>query len=108
MAKKKQSKQTQMILFITGIIFIFGGICLLTSGINTYINQTKQKDWLITTATVINVDKYQSRDYKTTKTRYDILYQYETKGNIYTGEINKTNIQKKLVTLLKLNITLIH
>lgn len=98
MAKQKQSKRIQIILFVAGFIFACGGIYLLVNGINTYINQFDQKDWSITTATVINVDEYRSgHGHKSRSTRYNILYQYEAEGNVYTGEIYRNNAPKKLL-----------
>lgn len=100
MAKKKQSKRIQIILLIVGILFAFGGIYFLFNGINTYINQFKQKDWPVTTATVIDVDEYRSsrrhRSYRSRSTSYNILYQYEAEGNIYTGKIYRNNAPKEL------------
>lgn len=95
MAKQKQSKLIQTILFVAGLIFACGGIYLLVNGINTYINQFDQKDWSVTTATVINVDEYHS-GHKSQSTRYNILYQYEAEGNVYTGKIYRNNAPKKL------------
>lgn len=95
MAKKKQSKRTQITLFVVGLLFACGGIYLLINGINTYINQFDQKDWPVTTATVINVDEYRS-GHRSRNTRYNILYQYEAEGNVYTGEIYRNNAPKKL------------
>ncbi len=96
MAKKKQSsKRIQIILFVAGLIFACGGIYFFINGITTYINQFVQKDWPVTTATVINVDEYRS-GHKTRSTRYNILYQYEAEGNVYTGGIYRSNAPKKL------------
>ena len=95
MKKHKQSKQIQVVLFIAGFIFACGGIYLLINGINTYINQFDQKDWPVTTATVINVDEYRS-GHKSRSTRYNIIYQYEADENIYTGEIYRNNSSKKI------------
>lgn len=95
MAKQKQSERIQIILFAAGFIFACGGIYLLVNGINTYINQFDQKDWSVTTATVINVDEYRI-GHKSRSTRYNILYQYEAQGNVYTGEIYGSNAPKKL------------
>lgn len=96
MAKRKQSKQIQMILFVAGFIFACGGIYFFVTGINTYVNQFDQKDWPVTTAAVINVDEYRDGHRRSRSTRYNILYQYEAEGNVYTGEIRGNNAPKKL------------
>lgn len=96
MAKRKQSKLIQIILFVAGFIFICGGIYFFVNGISTYINQFNQKDWPVTTATVINVDEYRNGHRGSRSTRYNILYQYEAEGNVYTDEIRGNNAPKKL------------
>lgn len=96
MAKQKQSKRIQIILFVAGFIFACGGIYLLVNGINTYVNQFEQKDWPVTTATVINVDKYRSGHKSHHNTYYNIIYQYEADGNVYTGGIYRVNAPKNL------------
>lgn len=101
MAKQKQSKRIQFILFTGGIIFACGGIYLLAGGINTYLNQFEQKDWPIATAVVINVDEYRS-GHKSRTTRYNILYQYETENDVYTGKIHGMNAPKKLGETFKI------
>ena len=95
MAKQKQSKRIRIILFAAGFIFVCGGIYVLVSGIKTYINQFEQKQWPVATAIVINVDEYYS-GHKSRSIRYNILYQYEAEGNVYTGEISRNNTSKKL------------
>lgn len=95
MAKQKQSKRIQIILFTAGFLFVCGGIYLLVGGINTYINQFDQKKWSVTTAAVINVDAYSS-GWKSRSTYYNIIYQYEAESNVYTGEIHGNNAPKKL------------
>ncbi len=95
MAKQKQSERISIILFVAGFIFACGGIYLLACGINTYINQFDQKNWPVTTAVVINVDAYRS-GWKSHNTYYNIIYQYEAGGNVYTGKIHGNNAPKKL------------
>lgn len=96
MAKRKQSKRIQIILFVAGFIFTCGGIYFFVNGINTYINQFDQKDWPVTNAAVINVDEYRDGHRGSRSTRYNILYQYEAGSNVYTGEIRGNNAPKKL------------
>lgn len=95
MEKQKQSKRVQIILFAAGFIFACGGIYFFVNGINTYINQFDQKNWPVTTASVIHVDAYRS-GHKSRSKRYNIFYQYEVEGDIYTGEIYRNNVPKKL------------
>lgn len=94
MAKQKQSKWIQIILFTAGFIFACGGIYLLYAGISKYLNQFSQKDWPVTTATVINVDEYRS-GHKSRSTRYNIFYRYEAEADVFTGEIHGINAPKE-------------
>lgn len=96
MTKRKQSRRIQIILFVAGFIFSCGGIYFLINGISTYINQFDQNDWTVTTATVINVDEYRDGHRGRRSTRYNILYQYEAGGNVFTGEIRGNNAPKEL------------
>lgn len=94
--KKKKRK-----ISIFGIIIICFGIAFFVMGITGYIQQLGQRDWAVATATVINVDKrtesgggrHSPRSHRTV---YDIIYQYEANGNVYTGEILKSNTSKRL------------
>lgn len=92
MAKGKQSKLAQEILFAAGILFICAGIYFLAQGIHTYIQQFDQEDWRAATATVINVDERRGRHRH--GRRYDIIYQYEALGTSYTGTIFGSNAAK--------------
>ncbi|MFR8001566.1 MAG: DUF3592 domain-containing protein [Hydrogeniiclostridium sp.] len=94
----KKKKRT---IPIFGIIFICFGIASFSIGITGYIEQLGQRDWSVTTATVINIDEYRS-GHKNRSTRYNILYQYEANGNVYTGEIVKSNTPKTLGETLEI------
>lgn len=99
MGKKKQSKVVKGILFIAGILFICASLYFLVHGISTYIQQLDQKDWSITTATVINIEERRKsiggRHKRRHYTVYDIYYQYEAEGNSYTDVIYGVNAGKK-------------
>lgn len=92
MVKRKQPKHVQGILLAGGIIFICASVYFLVNGIYTYVQQFGQKDWKVTTAKVISVDERRRSSGGTHNTRshftvYDIYYQYEADGNVYTGTI---------------------
>lgn len=88
-----------MILLLGGIIFLCGGIYFFCHGIHTYLQQINQKDWEITTATVISTAERLESSGGTRRSRhyytvYDIYYQYEADGNIYTDMIYGSNAAK--------------
>ena len=75
--------------------------CFLIIGITGYLQQLGQKDWPMETAAVINVDQRTESSgsrhgYRHRRTVYDITYQYEANGNVYTGEIFEKQYTKKL------------
>lgn len=93
--KKKKHKNS-----FWGIILICFGTAFLLIGITGYMRQLGQKDWPVGTATVMNVErrtesKGSRHGYRHRRTVYDISYQYEANGNIYTGEIKKSSTPKK-------------
>lgn len=95
MAKKTRTKRVQVLVLIVGIVFACGGVYFLINGICTYVNQFKQDAWPVATATVINVDKYRS-GHKGRSERYDIIYQYETDSDIFTGTVYRSNSAKNI------------
>ena len=100
-------KKKKLKIPIFGIVFIFFGFSSLIIGITRYTEQLGQRDWSVATATVISVDertetsggRHGHRSYHTV---YDILYQYEANGNVYTGEIVKSNTPKSLGETLEI------
>ena len=99
MVKRNQSKLVQGILFAAGMIFICASVYFLIHDIHTYIQQFDQRDWRVKTATVINVHTSIKSTHGTNTTShytvYDIYYQYEVNGNIYTGVIDGVNAGKE-------------
>ena len=91
MGKRKQSKSVQVVLLAGGILFACASLYLLVGGIWNYVRQFDQKDWKMTTATVINVNRRSSGHRHRSYNSYDIYYQYEAGGNIYTDAIYGLN-----------------
>lgn len=100
-------KKKKLKIPIFGIAFLFFAISFLAIELSGYVRQLGQRDWSVATATVINVDertetgggRHGHRSYHIV---YDILYQYEANGNVYTGEILKNNVPKKLGETLEI------
>lgn len=100
-------KKKKLKIPIFGIVIIFFGIAFFIMGITSYIQQLGQRDWSVATATVINVDERTEtgggrHGHRSHRTVYDILYQYEVNGNVYTGEIVKNNVPKTLGETLEI------
>lgn len=94
MVKRKQSKLIQAIIAIAGLLFLSAAIYTLVYDVNTYIQQFRQRDWPAATATVIHVNKRiesSAGRSHARRTVYDIFYQYEAEGNVYTDAIYGIN-----------------
>lgn len=100
-------KKKRRIIPIFGIAFLFFAISFLAIELSGYVRQLGQKDWYVATATVISVDERTETSggrhgHRSHRTVYDILYQYQANGNVYTGEILKNNVPKKLGATLEI------
>lgn len=100
-------KKKKLKIPIFGIAFLFFAISFLAIELSGYVRQLGQRDWSVATATVINVDERTEtgggrHGHRSHRTVYDILYQYQANGNVYTGEILKNNVPKKLGETLEI------
>lgn len=78
MGKKRQKERFDILLFAAGLFCIGMTLWILISEISEYV---QQKDWTAATAVVVDVSPH-SGD-------YDVYYQYEAAGDIYTGKFSK-------------------
>ena len=72
-----------------GYLMLIVGIGLIVDGIGNYVDQSRQKGWITTAATVTDASSQVVR-YPTkgrSRTYYTIVYEYEANGEIYTGSI---------------------
>ena len=83
---KKVSATIFVLMFrIFGIIVLFLGIRMVGEGIYNYIDEHNQKDWISTTAYVIDISsEYSSSRRNPSRVDYDITYQYEVDGEKYS------------------------
>lgn len=72
-----------IIFRIMGIIVLILGIRMIGEGIYNYIDEHNQKDWISTTAYVIDISSEYSGTHHNRHVNYDITYQYEVDGNKY-------------------------
>ena len=87
MKKNKISGTIFIVLFrLIGIFILIQGIRMVGEGVYNYIDEHNQRDWISTTAYVIDI----SREYSSSSTKhssrvqYDITYQYEVDGRLYS------------------------
>ena len=78
MGKKRQKERFDILLFAAGLFCIGMTLWILISEISEYV---QQKDWTAATAVVVDVSPHRGD--------YDVYYQYEAAGDIYTGKFSK-------------------
>lgn len=72
---------------IMGVIVLILGIRMVGEGIYNYIDEHNQRDWISTTAYVIDISSEYSSSRRNTNVNYDITYQYEVDGEKYTDKL---------------------
>lgn len=76
---------------IMGIILLVLGIRMVGEGIYNYIDEHHQTDWIVTTASVVDVSSKYSSSRHNRDISYDITYAYAVDGNSYSGVLyNRT------------------
>ncbi|OLA01779.1 MAG: hypothetical protein BHV90_12620 [Clostridiales bacterium 42_27] len=86
---RKQNRKFSLYFRIMGLVMLIVGIGLIADGIGNYVDQSRQKGWITTAATVTDASSQVVR-YPTkgrSRTYYTIVYEYEANGEIYTGSI---------------------
>ena len=85
----KQNRSLFKYFRFMGLVMLIVGIVLIVNGIKDYAEQSRQKGWITTAATVTDASSQVVR-YPTkgrSRTYYTIVYEYEANGEIYTGSI---------------------
>lgn len=82
---------------IVGLIILILGLRMMVEGPLNYVEQRKQTDWIETRAEIIDIssrtEHYGARNRKS-RTVYDITFQYEANGTVYTDEfVNHSTIR---------------
>lgn len=76
---------------LLGFAALFSGIYMMIGGVQNYIAQHDQMDWIVETAEVSDissrVESTNSGARRSSRTVYDIIYQYEVNGQTYTNEL---------------------
>ena len=74
----KRFKGFNPMLFAAAVIFLCVTVYSLVSNVTVYV---RQRNWPVATATVIDVAENGKE--------YNITYQYEARGNVYTGKLHR-------------------
>ena len=78
----KRFKGFNPVLFAAAVIFLCVTVYSLVSNVTVYV---RQRDWPVATATVIDVAENGKE--------YNITYQYEARGNVYTGKLHRVRLR---------------
>lgn len=88
------------ILALVGVLFGLWGCYCIYFGFSNYQMQQSQKDWPVTDAAAISVERRREssggRRHSSSRWVYDITYEYTVGGTVYTGEIIGTVSQKEI------------
>ncbi len=90
----KQSKFARGVLLAAGILFLCAAVYFLAYDIHAYAHQFEERGWPAAEATVIHVEPHREGGRGHRHTRYNIYYQYEAEGSLYTGIIYDLNAPK--------------
>ena len=78
----KRFKGFNPMLFAAAVIFLCVTVYSLVSNVTVYV---RQRNWPVTAATVIDVAENGKE--------YNITYQYEARGNVYTGKLHRVRLR---------------
>ena len=92
---RKGGKFGRGVLIAAGLVFLCAAIYFLVYDVYAYCRQFEQKDWPTATATVIHVEARREGRRGHYHTRYDIYYQYEAAGDLYSGAIYGLNAARQ-------------
>ena len=85
----KQNRSLFKYFRFMGYVMMIVGIVLIVNGIKDYAEQSRQKDWLTTQATVTDVSSHVVRFHGSgnrSRTYYTLVYEYTVNGETYTGK----------------------
>lgn len=75
-----------------GLVMLIVGIGLIVDGIGNYVDQSRQKDWITTSATVTDVSSEEGSSsslHNSHITYYIMTYEYVVDGKTYTGSTGR-------------------
>lgn len=91
----KRNTIIRFVARIVGIVILIVGIRMIAEGTITYIKQHQQNDWIVIDAEITDVSsrlRNTKSQHKQRSTVYDITYEYEVDGEIYSYEIRSQPI----------------
>lgn len=86
-----------------GYLMLIVGIGLIVDGIGNYVDQSRQKDWSTTSATVTDVSSEEGSSsslHNSHSTYYIMAYEYAVDGETYTGRTGRMSSPRLIGTVI--------
>lgn len=100
----KQNRSLFAYFRFMGYVMMIVGIYLIVNGIKDYAEQSRQKDWLTTQATVTDVsseeDTSSTLHGSNSSTYYIMAYEYAVDGETYTGRTGRMSSPRLIGTVI--------
>ena len=102
---RKQNRKFSLYFRIMGLVMLIVGIGLIVDGIGNYVDQSRQKDWITTSATVTDVSSEvvsssPGRHGSNSSTYYIMAYEYAVDGETYTGRTGRMSSPRLIGTVI--------
>ena len=100
---RKQNRKFSLYFRIMGLVMLIVGIDLIADGIGNYVDQSRQKDWITTSATVTDVSSEEGSSsslHNSHITYYIMTYEYVVDGKTYTGSTGRMSSPRLIGTVI--------
>ena len=100
---RKQNRKFSLYFRIMGLVMLIVGIGLIADGIGNYVDQSRQKDWITTSATVTDVSSEEGSSsslHNSHITYYIMAYEYAVDGETYTGRTGRMSSPRLIGTVI--------
>ena len=100
---RKQNRKFSLYFRIMGLVMLIVGIGLIVDGIGNYVDQSRQKDWITTSATVTDVSSEEGSSsslHNSHITYYIMAYEYAVDGETYTGRTGRMSSPRLIGTVI--------
>ena len=99
----KQNRSLFKYFRFMGLVMMIVGIGLIVDGIGNYVDQSRQKDWITTAATVTDVSSEEGSSsslHNSHITYYIMAYEYAVDGETYTGRTGRMSSPRLIGTVI--------
>lgn len=99
----KQNRSLFKYFRFMGLVMLIVGIGLIVDGIGNYVDQSRQKDWSTTSATVTDVSSKEDSSsslHNSHITYYIMAYEYAVDGKTYTGRTGRMSSPRLIGTVI--------